>query len=1477
MGLDPMKHDRSLHDFLRPVQEWFSNQLGCPTHAQRLAWPVIRQGKSALLLAPTGSGKTLSAFLACLDRLWRAPQTNGVKVLYISPLKALNNDIERNLRQPLQGAVQTAKSIGHELRELTAGVRTGDTPARQRQEQLRTPPDILITTPESLHLLLTSRGQEILGSVETVIVDEIHAVCGAKRGVFLSILLERLEDITRQAGKRSLQRVGLSATQNPLDEIARFLGGGEIGQDGLWYPRPVAILNAGLRKELDLRVTHPVEAFGPLPEKSVWPSIHRLLREQVQAHRSTIVFANDRRAAERITSGINGDDEVPLAYAHHGSVSLEKRRQTEEDLKDGRLRAVVATASLEMGIDMGAVELVCQVESPGSVARGLQRIGRAGHGVGQASKGLLVPKTSRDLTEMAALSRAMLRGEVEPTTVPTCCLDILAQQIVAMVAMRAYLVPDLYQLLRRSYPYRDLTPGALDTVLEMLGGRFRLSRPLAAPSLPVAEASEQRRPRPIALEAFHPRLVWDRVNNRLEALPGTKHLALTGGGAIPDSGNLAAFTPEGQRVGELDEEFVFERRVGDAFLLGTNVWRIEAIETDRVRVVPAPGALAVMPFWRGEGPGRTLDLGRSLGLFLRELVDRLEDPDRLEWVRRTCALDSAAARDLFRHVSRQLLVAGCVPDDKTILVEATRDPLGDWQLLVLTPLGSKFHMGLRLALEGVLTGRLGYRPQCLHHDDGVLIRLSDTPEPPLNLLEWLDPEKIAEQILKELADSPLFAVRFRQNASRALLLPRALPGKRAPLWLQRLRGKDLLQVARQHPDFPIVAETYRECLQDHLEIQALAEMLRSMRRGEVRVVTRRAEAPCPFAADILFEFTAAYMYNQDSVEAESGTWRQLDKDLLDEVLPSRSSSSPIDHRAVSLVDRRLRRQGMAPRSAPEMLDLLIRLGDMRESELEGPMRGLVEHLVKQGSAKTFNGLVQPVWISSEHAAEYETAFDSTGSSQADQQAAASRILARYLDTRALVGLGEILDRYPFDSDWTERRLREWANEGRVVPVHGRMFPETVEYSAPANWDQIRQGTLGILRRDIIAVAPQHFASFLVAWQGAHPGRALAAQDGLHGVLERMAHHAAPMEAWEHGILPARVAGFSKELLDAWCLEGEGYWSGTVDSVSFLPRDVIGRWREPGHEAGPDCLEIHGILRQYGAAFLEDLALRLNLAPSLIRARLWRLVVLGIVSNDRLEACRAGEPKPLDKLPESMPAHKRARMLLREGFSSPARQRGEGRWFALPFGNTSHEEHAVAAATILLRRYGVVSRDLALMCPAMPPWKHVLEVLNRMELSGEIRRGYFVEGFHGAQFALPEALMALHESVHPAPGTEPVVILHSLDPANLYGSGAPLDLALLDGGKRSFPRRAGSWIALKAGLPILLAEKDGRKITLLPTAEPQDVGETIKSLKRPMLAIGKGRWTVETVDEKPACGPARCHLEGAGFVSDHLCMTLYGTT
>jgi ATP-dependent Lhr-like helicase len=892
--------------FLPPVAHWFRQALGEPTPVQRLGWPRIAAGENTLLLAPTGSGKTLAAFLACLDALWRQREAQrGVRVLYVSPLKALNNDIHRNLQIPLAGVMASAREINLDLPRLEAAVRTGDTPAAERQRLLRKPPHILITTPESLHLLLTSKARDTLRNVSHCIVDEIHALCPNKRGVFLALLLERLQALN----PNGFVRIGLSATQRPLDEVARYLGGLQVDVAGQFVPRPVTIIDAGLRKNLDLQVVSPVEQFGPLPERTIWPSIYRLLAREVAHHRSTIIFANNRRSVERITSMVNEEltaanepsangepsaDDSLCVRAHHGSVSLEVRQETEQALKDGRLRAVVATASLELGIDMGAVDLVCQVESPGNVARALQRVGRAGHLVGQQSKGRLIPKTLPDLLNQAVLVAEMAAGHVEAIHVPQNCLDVLAQQIVAMAAMDEWRVDDLYRLIRQTYQYRDLTPAALESVLEMITGRFRFQ--------PIDNDDEAvgRRDNPAAmLSALQPRISWDRVHHRLQALPGSQKLALLNGGTIPDTGQYAVVTAKGLRLGEVDEEFVYERRVGDVFLPGTNAWRIDRMDVDRVQVLPAEGVPAMIPFWRGEQAGRSYDLGLAQGNFLRRLAERLDDPECLTWLQRDHHLDSSAARNLRDFVRRQIQRTGGVPTERDLSIEASRDPLGDWQVLLLSPLGSRFHLTLKLAIEGILRRRLGYRPQCLHHDDGMLIRLTDSDEPVLDLFEGLTPENVKQLVLEELADSALFALRFRQNAARALLMPRGGAHQRAPLWLQRLRGRDLLQAARRHPDFPIVVETFRECMQDYLDVLRVEQLVRDLGAGAVSTHARRLEMPSPFAASLLFAFTAANMYVYDVVDAEAGqTAARLDQQLLNQLIASTGHELALDPRAI---------------------------------------------------------------------------------------------------------------------------------------------------------------------------------------------------------------------------------------------------------------------------------------------------------------------------------------------------------------------------------------------------------------------------------------------------------------------------------------------------------------------------------------------------------------------------------------------------
>jgi len=1477
--------------FLPPVREWFRTQLGEPTPVQRQGWPVIASGKNTLLLAPTGSGKTLAAFLACLDGLWRqSPIPRGVQILYISPLKALNNDIYRNLQIPLIGVTALAEQMGTLLPKIDIAVRTGDTPTVERQRLLRHPPHVLITTPESLHLLLTSKARDTLRGVTHCIIDEIHALCPNKRGVFLALLMERLQHLN----SNPITRIGLSATQRPLEEVARYLGGFSYDADGQWRERPVTIVDAGLRKNLDLQVVSPVEQFGPLAEKSIWPSIYRKLADEIRTHRSTIVFANNRRSVERITAqlneilttddvgeAINADD--VLVRAHHGSVALEVRQQTEQALKEGRVRAVVATASLELGIDMGAVDLVCQVESPGNVARALQRVGRAGHLVGQSSKGRLIPKTLPDLLNLAVLTAEMIAGRVEELRVPMNCLDVLAQQIVAMVAMDAWPVNVLYHLVRQAYPYRDLTPAAFDAVLEMVTGRFRFE-PIQddAPTDPKIKPSQQ-------LNALQPRISWDRVHQRLHALPGSQRLALMHGGTIPDTGQYAVYTAKGLRIGEVDEEFVYERRVGDAFLLGTNAWRIDRIETDRVLVCPAEGAPAMVPFWRGESTGRSYDLGLAQGRFLRELAGRIDQPDCLDWLKQQHHLDSASAANVRDFVRRQIMRTNCVPSDRTLLIEATRDPLGDWQVVLLTPFGRALNLSLRLALESRLRARLGYRPQCVHHDDGILIRLTESDEPVLDIFDGLTPDNVREMILEELADSALFALRFRQNAARALMMPRGAAGKRAPLWLQRLRGRDLLQVAKRHPDFPIVTETFRECLHDHLDLPRLQGLLRAIVSGEIDVQTRRLDMPSPFAASLLFAFTMAFMYQYDDVEAQgNANAAPLDQAMLDQLIGHDARDLPLDPRAVAQLDRRLRGIGHPPRSKAEAAEWLRKLGDISKRELEGPIQEFLGELERDGVVTriSLSGSTEPDrWILTEEAELYRSAFAADAVDALSSQEAAAKILRRFLETHALVGLADVLARYPVEQCWAEQQLNEWTRSGRLMRIVVS-DAEPLQWSAPENYEQMQRGTLSILRHEVMTCPAAQFADFLLRWQHLHPAAQLENLEGLKEVLDRLQSCALPLELWDHAVLPMRVKGYQPRQLDEILSSGAWTWharrEGESESlaVAFTLRESLALLSAPNLEGAQiDAItsSVLDALRQRGALFASDLVTYAKLPIQSIRAALWSLLRLGLATNDQFDVYRRGEPPRMDETPQ-MRSRGEVRAFLRDARRRQDTSWPEGRWSLLAWGEPDHERAAFFQTRLLLQRYGIVARELALMSGGTVPWRIHYEILSRLELAGEVRRGYFVEGLSGAQFALPDAARMLQSIALPSSSRAPAILSHSLDPANLYGSGGALEMPSLTSDPRGFLRRPGNWLVLKAGRPLLLIEQQGRRLTAL-SSNPDELAVAVARLPDIVKLTASGdmrhRLTVETWNEEPITSTiGKDLLAQNGFVRDYQAMTLY---
>src|SRR3954452_3956251 len=877
----------ALAPFSPTVRRWFEQTFDAPTPAQERGWPAIASGKHTLIQAPTGSGKTLAAFLWALDR---AQPGEGVQVLYVSPLKALNYDVERNLRGPLAG-IESA---------LRVGVRTGDTSPKDRAEMIKTPPDILITTPESLFLMLTSRAREMLRTVRFVIVDEVHAVAGTKRGAHLAISLERLERLTDEP----FQRIGLSATQRPLDEIGRFVSGA----------REIELVDAGRAKELDLEVVVPVEDMRePGEGNSIWPSIYPALLGLIREHRSTIVFVNNRRLAERLALRLNELAEREIARAHHGSLAREQRVEVEELLKRGEIPALVATSSLELGIDMGAVDLVIQVESPKSVARGLQRVGRAGHRLDEPSKGRIFPKFRADLLESAVVVNRMRAGAIEETRVPRNPLDVLAQQIVAITADEEISVDELHELVRRAYPFRELSRKQLENVLDMLAGRY-----------PSEEFAELR-----------PRIVWDRVRGLVRGREGSRRLAVTNAGTIPDRGLFGVYLVEGGgRVGELDEEMVYEARAGQTFLLGASTWRIEEITRDRVLVTPAPGVPGAVPFWKGEGVGRPYELGAAIGKTSRELV-ALPEEKALARLQKDHRLDQRAAPNLMTFLGEQAEATGAVPSDRTVVIEKFRDEIGDWRVCLLTPFGARVHAPWAMAITGRLRDSLGMDAQSIWSDDGIALHFPDADQPPPVDELLIDPDQLEDIVVAEVGQSALFGARFRENASRALLIPRRRPGQRTPLWQQRLKAQSLLQVARKYGSFPVILETYRECLQDVFDLPALKRLLQGLRTRELDLVEIETSSASPYAASLLFDYIATYMYEDDTPAAERRAQAlSLDRDLLRELLGQEELRDLLDSDALEQVETELWR---VPRSADELHDLLRLRGDLREGEYDAEL------------------------------------------------------------------------------------------------------------------------------------------------------------------------------------------------------------------------------------------------------------------------------------------------------------------------------------------------------------------------------------------------------------------------------------------------------------------------------------------------------------------------------------------------------------
>ncbi len=1483
----------SLERFSPATRAWFEATFATPTPAQEQGWQAISRGEHTLILAPTGSGKTLAAFLWCLDQLAATPPPDDprkrCRVLYVSPLKALSYDVERNLRAPLAGIAVEAARRGSPPPVISVATRTGDTSQADRRDIARHPPDILITTPESLYLMLTSAAREVLATVTHVIIDEIHSVAGTKRGAHLALSLERLERIAPGP-----QRIGLSATQRPLDEIARFLGGRETTGDGEWRARPVTVVDAGVRKPLELQVIVPVEdmaemgkpidngtgtpegivlsgpaAGDPEARHSIWPAIHPVLLELIEAHRSTLIFVNSRRLAERLAARLNDLAGRDLVRAHHGSVAREQRLEIEDALKAGRLPALVATSSLELGIDMGAIDLVVQVESPSSVASGLQRIGRAGHQVGEPSRGRIFPKFRGDLVEAAVVAMRMKAAQIESTAIPRNPLDVLAQQIVAMCAIDELTVDEVAEMVAGAYPFADCTPAVLENVLDMLAGRY-----------PSDEFAELR-----------PRINWDRVEGTLRARAGARMLAVTSGGTIPDRGLYGVFTPgdgsgPGHRVGELDEEMVYESRVGETFVLGASTWRIQEITRDRVIVTPAPGEPGKMPFWHGDGVGRPAELGRAIGAFLGEVEgwsdERLADD---------CSLDPLALRNLRAYLAEERSITGVLPTDRQVVVERFRDELGDWRICILSPLGGRVHAPWAIAIEAKVRQRLGVEVQTMWSDEGIVVRLPEADESPPVESILVEPEEIEDLVVADLANSALFASRFRENAARALLLPRRRPGSRTPLWQQRQRAADLLAVASKHGSFPILLETYRECLRDVFDLPALVELMASIRARTVRVVSVDTARPSPFASSLAFAYVANFLYEGDAPLAERRAQAlTLDREMLAELLGAEELRELIHPDALDALetDLQLLDERRWARDPDEAHDLLRRLGDLTRQELAARSVGdFAEPLLiaRRAVEVRIGGEVR--LIAADDAGRYRDALGvmpPPGLPDAFLEPVddpLGSLLGRWARTHGPFVTDEPAQRFSLPPGAVEGLLGRRADAGRLLRGEFRPGRTGREWCDPDVLRSLRQRSLAALRKEVEPVEAGVLARFVPGWQGASAAGAGSRRglDRLFEVVTQLQGVAVPASVLERDVLAARVADYSPRLLDELTAAGEVVWVGAGPlgpddgKVMLFLRDRAPLLRPLAGTSGPrpessEHDRLREVLGRRGACFFRELSgdvtpLNGPIGPSDKSSleALWDLVWAGEVTNDSFAPVRALAGGGRSR----RGSHRRSGRPNLGSLTVLGPPRAQGRWSLveadLPTDGVSATQRAHALAATLLDRHGVLMREAVRGEGHPGGFAAVYSVLRAMEDSGRVRRGYFVAGMGGAQFALPGAVDRLRASREHAVGG--ALVLAATDPANVYGLTLPWPVA--------GPRRvAGAYVVFVGTQVVLYVERRARGLVALHPFDGTWEDQAVVALGELVTSGRVRRLAVERFDE--ALAPA---LRAAGFVPTPRGLVRYG--
>jgi ATP-dependent Lhr-like helicase len=1557
------KAKNALDLFHPAVREWFASSFASPTKAQQEGWPAIANGDWTLIFAPTGSGKTLTAFLWALDRLMfrpRPPKEQRCRVLYLSPLKALAVDVERNLRAPLAGISNVARSRGDAFTIPEIAIRTGDTPQSERAKFTRDPADILITTPESLYLLMTSNARDMLRGIETVIIDEIHALVPNKRGAHMALSLERLTMRCEQPP----QRIGLSATQRPLEEVARFLGGADTSNNpssacGTFSPhegrrlpelavreidqpsplrrgekvpqadegspsanlhdefgdhrkvafRPVTVVNTGEKKLLTLRVEVPVEdmaraaeveiqsgpaALGPR-SPSIWPAIHPRLLELIRQHTSTLIFVNSRRLAERLAAALNELAGETLVSAHHGSIARAQRVEIEDALKSGRLPALVATSSLELGIDMGAIDLVIQIEAPPSIASGMQRIGRASHQVGAASSGIIVPKFRGDLIACAAVAEAMHEGAIEPTRYPRNPLDVLSQQIVAMVAVDTWNADELFAAIRSAAPFAELSRTAFDGVLDMLSGLY-----------PSDEFAELR-----------PRLTWDRVANTITARQGAKRIAITSGGTIPDRGLYGVFlagTEKNQsaRVGELDEEMVFEAAVGETFILGASTWRIEEITHDKVIVTPAPGQPGKMPFWKADAAERTVPFGEAIGKLVRE-IRTLKKSDAIHRLITRNDLDKLAAENFLQYLADQEEATNAVPDDQTIVIERVMDELGDWRVCVLSPLGGRIHAPWAMVVAAKVRQQLALDVESMWSDDGFIVRFPETDQPPSTELIIPDPDEVEQLLLRQLGASSMFAAKFREAAARALLLPRTRIQGRTPLWQQRKRAYDLLQVASRYGSFPIILEAYREALRDVFDVPALVELARKIRKRTVRVHVADTSKPSPFAASVLFRYVANFLYDGDAPLAERRAQAlAIDQSQLRELLGEPELRELLDPEALEQTELELQHldDRHKAKSIDAIHDLLLRLGDLSADELQA--RSLIDtadaarELLKQRRILELSIARDKRFIAIEDASRYRDALGTPiphGVAERYLEPVSDPVgdlVLRYARTHGPFTPADVAHRYGLGIAVIQHALSRFVERGRLIEGEFRPGGTQREWCESEVLRIVRRRSLAKLRKEAEPVDQPVLARLFTNWQGVTRKR--RGLDALLEVVESLQGFPMAASIFESEILGARIADYKPSDLDTLSAAGEIVWVGVeplgerdgrialylTDNLPLLhvpapttphpPSAPSPLTRGEGYpterpsplrrgekvpKADEGASPILDYLRTHGASFFHQIQTAVGGFPAEVIDALWDLVWKGLVTNDTFHALRAFARTSKGKTSQRPITGGRFRS--RRMTTPPSTQ---GRWSLVPTATANDTQRANALAQQLLARYGVVTREAPALENIFGGFSAVYPILRAMEDAGRIRRGYFVAGLGATQFAGPGAIDLLR-SMRDEPEMPETVMLAATDPANPYG-------AIVKWPESTFTmsRSVGAHVILVNGLMACYVSRGEKQLLLfLPDDEPMRslVGREVARQLASLVHDGMRRALLiaEINDEPASRSPLAPFLVEQGFAATGL--------